>query len=26
VSSGPPVYLDPYDLLAEPTADPMIPM
>jgi hypothetical protein len=26
VSSGPPVYYDPYDLLAEPTADPMIPM
>ncbi len=25
-ASGPPVYYDPADLLAEPTADPMIPM
>lgn len=25
-ASGPPIYYDPADLLAEPTADPMIPM
>lgn len=25
-ATGPPVYYDPADLLAEPTADPMIPM